>query len=108
MTGYEEHVTGQLRYLTETGDFYEIACGEAQVRGLVIEDIVDRVNSIYYDLCPPGCRHKETHVIRDTDFTAKERAAIISFMKVQRHWYDTVSWREDVSGKADKGNLQGY
>ena len=89
-------------------EFTEIAHNEAQARGLAAEDVVACTRFICDNLRPPKCPDKEIIILKDTDFTAKERAAIIAFMKMQIQWRFTVSWREEVSGKEDKENLQGY
>lgn len=87
-------------------EFIEIIRQEAQARGLVFNDIDVSARDIYSNLLP--CLYcDETVVIRDTDFTEKERAALITFMKMQSKWPDAIPWREDVSGKADEGNVQG-
>jgi len=100
-----------LYELMEYQEFTEIIQKEAQARGLVLEDVADCAKSIYFDLLPPGCGRdhdrEETFAIRDTDFTEKERAALITFMKVQSKWPHALRWREDVSGKAGEGNVQG-
>jgi len=83
----------------------EILHKKAEARGLVFEDVQECARSIYFKLLPPACDCDNTVVIRDLDFTEKERAALITFMKVQSEWPGALSWREDVSGKADEGNV---
>jgi len=104
---YDTCVRWELNYLSEVEEFTEIAHNEAQARGLAAEDVVACARSIYDGLGRPESPDKIL-VLRDTDFTAEERVTIIAFMKMQIQWRFTVSWREEVSGKADKGNLQGY
>jgi len=108
MGAYDTFVRREINYLSEVEEFTEIAHNEAQARGLAAEDVVTCARSIYDDLGRPKSPDKGILILSDTDFTAKERTAIIAFMKMQIQWYFTVSWREEVSGKADKGNLQGY
>jgi len=107
MVPFGMNVEAGLYELIEQREFTEILLGEAQARGLVPEDLVDCAKSIYFELHPPGGDLNETFVIRDTDFTEKERAALIAFMKLQSEWSNSLSWREDVSGKASEGNVQG-
>jgi len=100
-------VESEIYVLTKIPEFTEILHKEAQARGLVFEDVLECARSLYVKLLPPACDHDDTVVIRDVDFTEKERAALVTFMKVQSEWDNAVSWMEDVSAKADKGNVQG-
>jgi len=77
-----------------------------QARGLVLEDVAACVRTVYFGILPRPDRHK-TIVISDMDFTAEERAALITFMKVQSKWQYALSWREEISGKACEGNVEG-
>jgi len=101
----EMNVELGLYELIERPEFTEILHEETQARGLVFEDVADCAKSIYFDLHPPGGDRSETVVIRDMDFTEKERAALVTFMKVQSEWPHALPWREDVSGNADEGNV---
>jgi len=98
-----------LYELAEQPEFTKVLHEEVQARGLVREDVAARARSIYFDLLPPSpsCDRDETIVIRDVDFTAEERAALVTFMKVQSKWVCASPWREDISGKAREGNVEG-
>lgn len=95
----------KLHRVVEEPEFTEIVRKEAQARGLVLEDVVACAKSIYPDLLSPVYRRNETFVIRDTDFTPGEHAALITLLKMQSEWPHPLSWREDVSGKANEGNV---
>jgi len=95
----------QLEGLIELPEFKEIVRKEARARGLVRKDVVDCAKSIYTELLPPVYRRNETFIIRDTDFTLRERAALVTLLKMQSKWPQALLWREDVSGGADEGNV---
>jgi len=99
------NIEAGLNELIEQPEFTELVRREAQARGLAFEDIAACAKSLYCDLLPPGYDREETFVIRDMDFTEKERAALITFMKLQSEWSNSLSWREVVSGKAEEGNV---
>ena len=90
-------------------EFTKVLHEEVQARGLVLEDVAACVMEIYWDLLPPPveCDCKETIVIRDVDFTPEQRAALVTFMKVRSKWPSPSSWREEISGKAREGNVEG-
>ena len=98
-----------LYQLSEQPEFTKVLHEEVEARGLVLEDVVECVTSIYWDLLPPPPSYdrNDTIVIRDVDFTAEQRAALVTFMKVQSKWQCPRSWREDISGKAREGNVEG-
>ena len=105
------HEAGLYR-LGEHPGFTQVLHEEVQARGLVFEDVAACVKSIYWNLLPPSpsCDLNETIVIRDVDFTPEQRAALVTFMKVQSKWLRELapSWREDISGeKAYEGNVEG-
>ena len=101
-----DHEAG-LYELAEQPEFTKVLHEEVQARGLVYEDVAACVRSIYFTRLLPSCNRDETIVIRDVDFTAEERAALITFMKVQSKWACASPWREDISGKAREGNVEG-
>ena len=100
-----------LYELTEQPEFTKVLHEEVQARGLVLEDVAARVRSIYWNLLhhSPSCDLNEAIVIRDVDFTPEQRAVLVTFMKVQSKWLRELapSWREDISGKAREGNVEG-
>ena len=98
-----------LYQLSKHPEFTKVLHEEVQARGLVFEDVDECVMKIYWDLLPPPveCDYKETIVIRDVDFTPEQRAALVTFMKVRSKWSWPSSWREEISGKAREGNVEG-
>ncbi|PUU84084.1 hypothetical protein B9Z19DRAFT_1060494 [Tuber borchii] len=93
--------------LTSNPQFTKVLHEEVQARRLVLEDVATCVHEIYFRLLSPWrCRDK-TVVISETDFTAEEYAALITFMKVQSKWQYPLSWREDVSGEACEEDTEG-
>jgi len=105
--GDEMGIEGILGNVIGDYRFTEILHKEAQARGLVLADVAAYVEPLYYDLLPPGYDREETIVIGDINFTAKERAVLITFMKLQSKWSNSFSWREELSGRAGEGNVQG-
>jgi len=102
------HELGLYR-LSDHPEFTKVLHEEVKARGLVLEDVAACVLQIYWDLLPPPieCDYKETIVIRDVDFTAEQRAALVTFMKVGSKWSSRSSWREEISGKAREGDVEG-
>ena len=107
-----------LYKIAEQPEFTQVLHEEVQARGLVFADVAACVRSTHRDLLPPSpfplppspsCDLDETIVIKDLDFTAEERAALVTFMKVQSKWLRELapSWREDISGKAYERNVEG-
>jgi len=93
--------------LGDQPEFTKVLHEEVQARGLVLEDVADRVVEIYFGLLAPWRDCDEDIVISEMDFTAEEYAALITYMKVQSKWDYALSWREEVSGKACEGNAEG-
>jgi len=95
-----------LDALIELPEFTKALHEEVQARGLVLEDVTTCAKSIYFRLLYHKYDLDKTIVISDVDFTAEERAALITFMKVQSKWpVWALPWREEVSGKLDKWNV---
>ncbi|PUU78410.1 hypothetical protein B9Z19DRAFT_1126746 [Tuber borchii] len=94
------HELGLYR-LSKEPEFTKVLHEEVEARGLVLEDVAACVMKIYWDLLPPPPSYdrNETIVIRDVDFTPEQRAALVTFMKVQDKWEYPRSWREEISGK---------
>ena len=105
----DNHELG-LYQLSKQPEFTKVLHEEVEARGLVLKDVATCVEDIYWDLLPPSPSYdpNETIVIRDVDFTAEQRAALVTFMKVQSKWESPRSWREEISGKASEGNEEGY
>ena len=99
-----------LYALCRQPEFTKVLREEVETRGLVFKDVDECVRSIYWDLLPPPPSYdrNETIVIRDVDFTPEQRAALVTFMKVQSKWSCPSSWREEISGKACEANVEGH
>ena len=95
-----------LDALIELPEFTKALHEEVQARGLVLEDVSTCAKSIYFRLLYHKYDLDKTIVISDMDFTAEERAALVTFMRVQSKWrIQELPWREEVSGKLDKWNV---
>ncbi|PUU72404.1 hypothetical protein B9Z19DRAFT_1197583 [Tuber borchii] len=105
---WNNHELG-LYELSRHPEFTKVLREEVEARGLVLEDVDTCVREIYWDLLPspPSYDRDETIVIRDVDFTAEQRAALVTFMKVLDKWEFPWSWREEISGKAREENAEG-
>jgi len=97
---------GGIYELADQPEFTKVLHEEVQARGLVLEDVAACVKSIYFGLLFPWCKRRKTIIISDTDFTAEEYAALITFMKVQSKWKYPLSWKEEVSEKSCEGNVE--
>ena len=98
---------GGIYELADQPEFTKVLHEEVQARGLVLEDLDACVRDVYSSLLAPWCDCDKPIVISKMDFTAEEYAALITFMKVQSKWQYAFSWREEISGKACEGNVEG-
>ncbi|CUS07026.1 unnamed protein product [Tuber aestivum] len=90
-----------LDEIAETGDFIAVRDKVVQERGLERERVIACIHSIYHEVSKHAHGNDGTIVVRAIDFTPNERAALVTFLKLQSTWKNPLVWQEE--GLSDEG-----
>ena len=94
-----------LDKLAKSGEFTTILHQEVQARKLNVMDVMAWVDDIYYEVSKRTKGNDDTVndniiIVRTAKFNDNERAALVTFLKVQDNWPNPLDWKErNIQGR---------
>jgi len=90
-----------LDKLAQLSEFTIILNEEVQARQLVAEDVIASVHHLY-ELLLQRRRCNADIIVRASEYQDNERAALVTFLRVQSNWLHPLAWSEDTSEEGKK------
>ena len=87
--------------LAKSGEFTTILHEEVQARKLDVMDVMACVDDLYYEVSKRTNGNDDTVndiIVRTAKFNDNERAALVTFLKVQDNWPNPLDWKERSDG----------
>ncbi|CUS09337.1 unnamed protein product [Tuber aestivum] len=85
--------------LADRDDFAVLVRQEVLARGLVLRDVMGCAHTLYKVSERASGNDDSKIIIRASEFTSDERAAMVTFMKLQGGWRRALDWVEDEADK---------
>jgi len=94
------YVQQGLDKLAKLPEFTAALYREVQARNLAIKDVMACVDNLYRKVYDQMKGNDDIFIniiyVRPTQFSENERAAIVTFLKVQDNWINPIYWRENI------------